>query len=240
MYKVYKKGSLIFSSIVEVWKDVKNYESVYSVSSFGRIKSKDKVRLKVRQGKPVEAFYQGKLISPKETKYGYLQVGLYDVDKKSFHNIHRIVATAFIPGNNDLTVNHKDGDKKNNNVSNLEWSTHKEQMDHAFSNGLIKPRGNHKFSPDFKKEVLLYYKQSKCSIQKLAEHFSISNRTAGRIAKGQIERKGLKISDEDVQLVLQLRESGNTLKSIAEQVGCGISQIHRITRGLSRNIQYEV
>jgi DNA invertase Pin-like site-specific DNA recombinase len=70
--------------------------------------------------------------------------------------------------------------------------------------------------------------------------FNISSRTAGRIVKlQQFDRKGLKIKTEDIQTILQLRESGETLLAISTRFNCGISQIHRITKGMSRNVKFE-
>jgi hypothetical protein len=68
----------------------------------------------------------------------YRAVRLFDVfGNPSNHNLHRLVAAAFIPNPNGLPeVNHKDGDKSNNCVSNLEWSTHKNNMRHARKNNL--------------------------------------------------------------------------------------------------------
>ena len=75
-------------------------------------------------------------------KCGYLQVGLSNKKVKAWFIVHRLVAKAFIdnPDNKEF-VNHIDGDKTNNNVNNLEWVTHQENMNHAKNHNLIK-RGN--------------------------------------------------------------------------------------------------
>ena len=70
-------------------------------------------------------------------KYGYLKVGLNERNKKYF--VHRLVALTYIENpDNKETVNHKDGNKLNNHVSNLEWMTNAENINHAFNNNLIK------------------------------------------------------------------------------------------------------
>ena len=90
----------------EIWKDIKGYEGLYQISNFGNIKS-------LRTNKLVKAF--------KNTK-GYCQVSLWNNNVKKMFVVHRLVAQEFIPNpNNLLQVNHKDEDKKNNNVDNLEW-----------------------------------------------------------------------------------------------------------------------
>lgn len=68
---------------------------------------------------------------------GYHRVTLYKNNKPKHYPIHRLVAETFIPNpENKPTVNHIDGDKSNNSVSNLEWSTHSENSQHAYDNGL--------------------------------------------------------------------------------------------------------
>ncbi len=70
-------------------------------------------------------------------KHGYLKVGLNDQNKKYF--VHRLVALTYIENpDNKETVNHKDGNKLNNHVSNLEWMTNAENIKHAHNNNLIK------------------------------------------------------------------------------------------------------
>lgn len=82
---------------------------------------------------------KGKKIKPTRIKTGYLYVGLYTSGKRCFLAIHRLVAIQFLPNpENKCCVNHKDGDKENNHVTNLEWVTMSENTKHAYENGLIK------------------------------------------------------------------------------------------------------
>lgn len=240
MYKIYSKPEFLFSSLIEVWKDVVDWEECYQVSSFGSVRSKDKVRVKVRQGKTVHAFYKGRTMKNKYKEDGYLSVHLRDDQKSSHPSTHRLVALAFIPNiENKPTVNHKDGNKQNNNISNLEWSTYSEQTLHAVSTGLMTPRGAPVYSPEFKTRVYEYFIENNCSIRELCRKFDISNKTASDISKGMITRQGVTILDESVPEIIKLRNEGWTLKCISEEFNCGISQIHRITKGMSRNLQYE-
>jgi len=86
----------------EIWKEVKDYEGLYWVSNIGRVKSKRKVL--------------------KPTKGEYLKVGLSKNGIQRTYTIHRLVAQAFIPNkHNYKCVNHKDENKHNNNLTNLEW-----------------------------------------------------------------------------------------------------------------------
>lgn len=239
MYKVYSKFNFPFTSLVEVWKDVPEWEGCYQVSSFGRVRSKDKVRIKSRNGVTFAAPYAGRIMAQKISKSGYAVVGFKDVERTKHPSVHRLVALAFIPnGESKPTVNHVDTVKLNNNVANLEWSTHSEQMQHASVNDLLEVRGAPKYSPAFKQKVLEHHSKTGISLIALAREFNISERTAGRIVSGQISREH-KIPEEEISNIIKLRESGWTLKSISEKYNCGISQIHRITKGMSRNVQYE-
>lgn len=95
--------------------------------------------------------------------------------------IHRLVAETFIPNpENKPTVNHKDGNKLNNNVDNLEWATHSENMQHAFKTGLNHSTKGHKVSEETKRKISESLKgekngmygrhHSEISRQKIKEH----------------------------------------------------------------------
>lgn len=81
---------------------------------------------------------KGKILKPGIDKYGYEKVILTNGRKiRKTYTVHRLVALAFIPNpDNKPTVNHIDGNKRNNNVDNLEWATWKEQKIHAWKNNL--------------------------------------------------------------------------------------------------------
>ena len=109
----------------EIWKDILGYEGLYRISNLGNVMS---VKRK-------------KLIKSDKRKDGYIQVHL--VKNKKMHNclLHRLLAIAFIDNTNNYEfINHKDGNKSNNVITNLEWCTKKENILHAYNNGLIKKR----------------------------------------------------------------------------------------------------
>jgi hypothetical protein len=91
---------------MEIWKDIKDYEGLYEVSNQGRVRS-----LKT-----------GRLRKPKDN-FGYLRINLCKEGIVKFYMVHRLVAEAFIENNNpNLTqVNHKNENKQDNRVENLEW-----------------------------------------------------------------------------------------------------------------------
>ena len=113
------------------WKDVVGYEGLYQVNKNGQIYS-------LISNKTLKFFYRG---SRQDNKY--LVVELHKNKKGKTISVHRIVAEAFIPNPNNLPcVNHKDGNKYNNCVDNLEWCTYSENNAHAFQTGLKRiPRG---------------------------------------------------------------------------------------------------
>ncbi|MGN1298135.1 MAG: NUMOD4 domain-containing protein [Clostridia bacterium] len=120
----------------EVWKDIDGYEGLYQVSNLGRVKSFDRYVKNKMSNKNIK---KGRVLRPCVSKYGYLNVNLVKNTKGKTSAIHRLVAIAFIENpENKLCVNHIDGNKKNNNVYNLEWVTHSENNIHAIKTGLRK------------------------------------------------------------------------------------------------------
>lgn len=125
---------------MEIWKDVRNYEGLYMVSNFGRVKSVERY-VKGRYSNTQKI--KGKIKTPSIKDNGYLIVNLYKNNKSSQKYVHRLVAEAFIDNPmNKPTVNHIDCDVKNNNVCNLEWNTYKEQEKHKTSLGRRKDTNN--------------------------------------------------------------------------------------------------
>lgn len=106
---------------VEIWKDITGYEGIYQISNYGRVKSLDRY-IQYVNGNNI--FTKGKILNGFTKPTGYKSVDLYyNNHRKKFH-IHRLVAGAFIENPNNLPeVNHKDEDKSNNCVENLEWCT---------------------------------------------------------------------------------------------------------------------
>lgn len=207
---------------MQEFKDIKGFEGRYAISKNGEVYS----------------YFLNRPMKLKTNKTGYLVVHLRKQDEEKHPSVHRLVAEHFIDNpENKPTVNHIDGNKKNNCVENLEWSTHKEQSKHALDQGLIIPRGNHIYSPEFKIKVKSYFLENNCSITELARIFNISERSAKRFTEFE-GVKGLKLTNEDVVNIIKLRKQNKTLKEIAEIFNCGISQVHRITKGISRNVEY--
>lgn len=110
----------------EIWKDIKGYEGSYMVSNMGRIKSLGNCKT-----------HKEKVLNPCVNNHGYLLVSLYLNRKSSSKMVHRIVIETFLSKPSfDKQVNHKNGNKTDNNISNLEWCTGSENVKHAFTTGL--------------------------------------------------------------------------------------------------------
>lgn len=130
----------------EIWKDVaiESYGDFYEVSNLGKVRSKDR-DYKTSNGVVVKR--KGKLLANSLQNNGY-HTNSYTINNKCvIISLHKIVALTFIP-KEDLTknmVNHKNGNKIDNRVDNLEWCTAKENSEHSYSMGLSK-KGKHHYS----------------------------------------------------------------------------------------------
>lgn len=114
----------------EVWKPVteEGFEDFYEVSNFGRIRSVDRI-VESKRG-PLN--YKGRIISTPLNDDGYPAFNFCYAGKKKAARVHQVVAKAFIPNPNDLPeVNHKDENKENNHVTNLEWCTREYNMNYG-------------------------------------------------------------------------------------------------------------
>ena len=120
----------------EIWKDIVGYEGRYVVSSFGRIKS---LSQKHRTSKDVKFLSKECLLSQYQMPNGYMMVNLYKNGKIKRHYVHRLVTEAFIGVNNKMTVNHKDENKTNNNITNLEYLTRGDNI--RYSAKIAKEKG---------------------------------------------------------------------------------------------------
>lgn len=128
----------------EIWKDVPEWENLYEVSNIGNIKSKTRTVDTCDKNKEnfTNRTILGKILKCTISRGGYIRVDLSckKTSRRKNALVHRLVGFAFID-NPFLKphINHKDCNPLNNTVENLEWCTHKENMHHAFENGLMIP-----------------------------------------------------------------------------------------------------
>ena len=106
----------------EIWKDIPNFENLYQISNYGRVKNLKKNVFR----------------KPTKANNGYLFISLWNKNKKERIPlfIHRLVATLFLDNKGEC-VNHIDGNKQNNYYKNLEWCSLAENTKHAYKNKLI-------------------------------------------------------------------------------------------------------
>ena len=119
-----------------MWKDIKNFEGLYQINDKGEVRSLDRyVHFKYK-----DKFLKGAIKKQQIGTNGYKIVKLYKNDKKRYtFSVHRLVAEAFLekPSYAEC-VNHKNGDKTDNRVENLEWCTYSYNNKHAIENNLRK------------------------------------------------------------------------------------------------------
>lgn len=117
--------------MLEKWRTIPNYEGYYEISTFGRIKSIDR---DVPHPKYGFQHRKSRMLKPSLNKKGYLIVVLAKDGMRRAYTVHRLVAKTFLPNtNNTEVINHKDENKTNNRVDNLEWCSQKYNINYGNS-----------------------------------------------------------------------------------------------------------
>jgi hypothetical protein len=138
----------------EIWHPCAGFETHYEVSNLGNVRSIDRVANNGHNNGVRKL--PSKVLKPALGKAGYLLVSFCVDNVKSNHNIHRLVARAFIQNEaNKPQVNHKDGNKQNNHVDNLEWVTCSENGLHAY-----RVLGNTAWNKGMKKQAIISAQQT--------------------------------------------------------------------------------
>ena len=169
----------------EIWKPITGYEGKYEVSNLGRVKSLSRI---INQKNGRHRRIKERILIPGRMG-NYHGVVLCNDDGMKKCYIHRLVCAAFIgdPIGERNVTNHKDGDKFNNRVSNLEWVTYAENLNHAYQYGLQHGYGENshysKFSDEVVKKVREQYATGKYLQVELAEMHGISKMQIHRIVK---------------------------------------------------------
>ena len=175
----------------EEWRPVKGFEGLYEVSNLGRVRSLDRKYTISRERYHGGINKKGKIITGYKGEKHYCQVCLFREGKKSYAQIHRMVAEAFIPNpENKRQVNHKDGIKQNNVVTNLEWVTPSENILHSFEAGLNTHIGEKNIQAKLTRDQVAeikkaYVKGSKeYGVRPLARKYGVSAPAIRAIVKG--------------------------------------------------------
>mgnify|MGYP007071663155 CR=1 FL=1 len=161
---------------MKTWKPVSGYENEYEVSDSGDVK-----RIKGGKGAVI-----GRILKPYLNQSGYMYVTLTKQCVQTDFLLHRIVAAAFLGGSN-FQINHKDGNKKNNSISNLEYVTISENLLHA-TRVLHKRRGDKHWNSRLSESnvlVILSLRNSGMTHQQIADAFKVSRPTISEIFLGR-------------------------------------------------------
>lgn len=153
--------------MVEVWKEVPEFNGIYAISNFGNIRN-----LKYQKTK--------KQSTHKVTGYKYVCLCKSGVCETFY--VHRLVAGIFLGHEKHLEVNRKDGNKANNHISNLEWVTHHENILHSHKMGLNKrnqARGSRAGSAKLNEQQVLEILElkGKMTQSSMAEKYNVSTTT---------------------------------------------------------------
>jgi hypothetical protein len=170
---------------MEVWKPIEGHEG-YEVSSLGRVRSVDRVKLlRNRHGGVNERRFKGRVLVQGNGTNGYMSVQL---GRDALRLVHRLVAKAFIDGDNSLQVNHKNGIRNDNRAENLEWMSCRDNHLHSYSS--LK-RKQHEFTRCVLVDGVMFASQNEA-----ARHLGVQS---GTVSSAVLH--GHKVKGKTVQLI---------------------------------------
>lgn len=176
----------------EIWKPVAGYDGLYEIINTGRVKYPCKKIKRYWRGRHQTFRRKEKITVGHVNRKGYLEIKLQKGAIKKPCRVHRLVAQAFIPNPNNLPqINHKDGDKKNNKATNLEWCDNSHNIKHAYENRLMDRRGEKQNTCKIKESDVLeirdfYSKNPTAFLRVYAEKLNITRNTVSNIIKRNI------------------------------------------------------
>jgi hypothetical protein len=153
---------------MEIWKPIAGTNGFIEVSNKGRVRS-------LLRGEP-------RILKPQVDNKGYHRIRVTVEREKMSYKVHREIAKAFIPNPNNLPqVNHKDGNKSNNSVDNLEWITNRDNAHHAIANGLWDSviEGSRRENERRKRPVIGYFTSENSSTSRRFESVAEAERFVG-------------------------------------------------------------
>ena len=175
----------------EIWKDIEGYEGLYQVSNFGNIRSLETIA-------PSGKFVKQIIRKQSKDKDGYCIIGLNKNKSQKTYKVHRLVAKSFIDNPNNLPeINHKDEDKTNNKVSNLEWCNSKYNLTYGARKGMFigEKNNNCKLSKKDVEEIRKQYKKRSREFNSIAlgkkygvSHTQIISIINGKSWKGEVKQ----------------------------------------------------
>lgn len=196
--------------MTEEWKPIRGLH--YEISSLGNIRNSE-------SHKPISQF--------DKNGAGYIRVNLFSNGKKKRCFIHRLVAEAFIPNpENKPQVNHKDGNKQNNNLENLEWVNASENMIHSYyvlrnKTGFAYKKGvpSHKHTGEYKTKNKVY------------PNYHIGDKMPKEIHIKLWETRHKKLQERNKK-IFDLLKQGKSISEISKSFNLSRRQIYLITKGV--------
>lgn len=172
--------------IQEEWKDIPGFETIYEVSSMGRIRSKERLNINslgyVRRLKSRYKKYT-------RDEHGYMKVTLCKEGEMFYFTVHRLVVGTFkgVWSDREFQINHIDGNKANNSIENLEVVSCKENRHHAIRIGLWNEQGENSACSKLSRAQILEirnkYSHNAVTHRDLAADYNVSKSTIGRIVR---------------------------------------------------------
>jgi hypothetical protein len=163
----------------EIWKDIKGYEGLYKISSWGNVKSFHRCK----NGKILSTTFRNKYVNLQLSKNG----------KGKSCDIHRLVGLHFIPNPlNKSQINHKYGNKQNNYYEDLEWMTNQENSNHAFENNLHNKPRKKVYCPELNEEFL--------SLRKASKKLNIKHQHISECCRGKRKSTGRHPNNSNIKL----------------------------------------
>ena len=169
---------------MEIWKPIPGYETLYEVSNYGRVRS-----LMKKQGtRP------GRIVKPRKHNAGYLSVGLYGKEKPSYRLVHTLVLEAFVgPRPDGMVSHHRDANRHNNRLENLEWISPSDNIAHAYrtfntasrNRSCGEEHGASKLTEEQVSEIRQLYASGEYSQVRLAAMFNIVQPHISRIVRSE-------------------------------------------------------
>lgn len=216
----------------EKWVDVLGWEGYYKVSNLGRFKS---LKRKTSSGRSISE----KILTQNLVKVGYLRVHLRSKNNKSVLS-HILIARSFIPNpEGKKEVNHKNADKTDNKVSNLEWATRLENVEHAVLLGLIKYQGEDNFSSKLTNKQVLDIFNSNLPRKVIAKNHGINVEQIYKIKSGAtwstVTGKVFNKAQLGKEKVLEIFNSDLSYKRLSLLFGVSEKTISDIKIGYSWN-----
>lgn len=166
----------LFNTLYEIWRNIEGYEGRYQISNQGRVKSFNRYVRNNRDGR--KRFVKGRILANYIDRDNYLIIKLFKCNKGLNHKIHRLVLTTFNrkPRSKEQG-NHKDGNKQNNFILNLEWCSNKENCLHKIhvlgKHTKGEKHGNSKLTNIEVQEIKMLLKEDNTSQRSIATRYNV-------------------------------------------------------------------